>query len=175
MSVTIRPVLYTELDQLLPELTNLLLDTVNNGVPLGFIPPIGADEARQYWLSIRNDLRSGGRTLLIASDEGQVVGSGQLAYTTVPNGRHRCEVQKLFVNTSIRGKGIGRALMEELHAVARRVGRSLVTLQTRRGLPAVKFYRDLGYQQAGMIPGYTVDREGKRYDTLTFYLELPPA
>jgi ribosomal protein S18 acetylase RimI-like enzyme len=174
MSVTIRAVSHTDLEQYLPELTSLLLDTVNHGVPLGFLPPIPVQEATQYWLSLKGDLRSGSRLLLIATDEGKLVGSGQLWYTTVPNGRHRCEVQKLFVNSSIRGKGIGRALMEELHAVARRVGRPLVTLQTRRGLPAVKFYLDLGYKEAGVIPGYTIDAQGKRYDTVTFYLELPP-
>lgn len=172
MSLTIHAVLHNDLEQFLPELTELLLDTVNHGVPLGFLPPIPVEEARHYWLSLKDQLRSGGRLLLVATEDGRVVGSGQLAYPTVPNGRHRCELQKLFVNTRIRGRGIGRALVEQLHAAARRVGRTLVTLQTRRGLPAVKFYLDLGYQQAGVIPGYTIDSSGKRYDTVTFYREL---
>lgn len=172
MSVTIEMVAHSELDSLIPQLATLLMETVNRDVPLGFMAPITLEESTQYWHTLKGDLRSGTRMLLVALDEGRVVGAGQLALTSVPNRCHSCEIQKLFVNTAIRGKGIGRALMDELHAEARRMGRPLVVLQTRKGVPAEGFYRQMGYAVGGVVPGYTIDREGRRYDTVTFYREL---
>jgi ribosomal protein S18 acetylase RimI-like enzyme len=174
MSLIVRAVSPAELDPFIPELTTLLRETVNTDVPLGFLAPISDEDARNYWHRLQNELRSGTRILVVATDEGRVVGSGQLAWSTVPNGHHRAEIQKLFVDSAIRGRGIGRRLMDELHAAARRLGRPLVVLQTRMGLPAVKFYRELGYIEAGVIPGYSIDANGRRYDTVTFYQQLPP-
>lgn len=174
MSLIVRSVSPVELDPLIPELTVLLRETVNTDVPLGFLAPISDEEAWNYWRGLRNELGSGHRLLLVATDDGRVVGSGQLAWSGVPNGHHRCEIQKLFVDSAIRGRGIGRALMDQLHAAAQRVNRPLVVLQTRRGLPAIQFYLGLGYVEAGTIPGYSIDKDGRRYDTVTFYLDLSP-
>lgn len=175
MPVSILPVAASELPRYLPELTALLVATVNDvGVPLGFLPPITETQARQYWVNLQRELEGPNRTLLVALDEGRVVGSGQLALSTVANAYHRAEIQKLFVDAKAMGKGIGRMLMEELHQLSRRAGRPLVVLQTRRGIGAARFYLAMGYKEGGVVPGYTIDREGKRYDTITFYLELPP-
>lgn len=172
MTTTIQRLSPVELDTLLPDLVDLLRDTVNGGVPLGFLPPLSRDQARDYWVSLRPELLSRSRVLLAAFCDDTLVGTGQLAFATPPNARHRAELQKLFVNTRLRGQGVGRALMEALHQAARERGRTLILLNTRRGLGAEDFYRGLGYQEAGVIPGYTVDRAGTRYDTVLFYQEL---
>src|SRR5262249_37592497 len=99
MTLTIRPVTSTELDRFVPELIELLVETVNHGVPLGFLPPITEVEALQYWQDLKRELDSGHRLLLVALDDGRVVGSGQLAHSTVRNAYHRSEVQKLFVDS----------------------------------------------------------------------------
>ena len=99
----------------------------------------------------------------------RLAGTGQLALPSWPNGRHRAEVQKVMVAASLQGLGIGRRLMEAMHDTARRRGRSLILLNTRRGDRAERFYRGIGYRDAGMIPGYSIGPEGESYDNLLLY------
>jgi GNAT superfamily N-acetyltransferase len=172
MSTGIRPITSPELKHLLPVLVELLRDTVNGGAPLGFLSPLTRDEARVYWLSLRPELQAGSRLLLAAHTEDRIVGSGQLAFPSSPNARHRAELQKVFVASTLRGRGVGRSLMAALHDTARRHGRSLLLLNTRRGEPAEAFYKGLGYREAGVLPGWTVGPAGERYDHVTLYQEL---
>lgn len=161
-----------ELTPLLPVLIELLRETVNGGASLGFLPPLGLEEAREYWLSLRPELEAGSRLLLLARTGAGLVGSGQLAMATLPSSRHRAEVQKLFVSPAHRGLGVGRALMAALHEAAQQHGRSLLLLNTRRGNPAERFYKGLGYREVGVVPGWTVGPAGERYDHVTLYQEL---
>lgn len=62
--------------------------------------------------------------------------------------------------------------MAALHEAARRQWRSLLLLSARRGDRAGRFYRELGYREVGVVPGYTVGRSGERYDNVNFYQEL---
>ena len=173
MSASIRLASPTELEDLLPALVALLRDTVNGGVPLGFLAPLTYDGGRDYWLSLRPELQAGSRLLLVAYAGDRIVGSGQLAFASMPNARHRAEVQKLFVATGLRGRGVGRSLLAALHDAARQRGRSLLLLNTRRGEPSEKFYKGLGYREVGVVPGYSVGQAGERYDTVMLYQELP--
>jgi len=172
MTIHIRPVLPTELEGTAPMLTSLLYQAVNGGSPLGFVPPLSALEAHNYWLSLAPELHNGSRLLLVAFTQQGPAGSAQLVLSTTPNGRHRAEIQKLFVAAEVRGNGVGRALVAALHYAARRSHRSLIVLNTRRGQPAEAFYRRLGYREVGVIPGWTIGPQGERYDHVTLYHEL---
>jgi acetyltransferase len=172
MSVDIRLVSPLELDAHLPALVDLLRATIAGGSSLGFLPPLAQDAARDYWLAVRRDLQAGTRLLVAAFEDDRVVGSGQLAIPIWPNAHHRAEVQKLFVAGALRGQGVGRRLMTALHDAARERGRSLILLSTRRGGTTEDFYKGLGYREIGVIPGYSVDVAGERYDNVTFYQEL---
>lgn len=163
-----------ELEHFMPALVEILSDTVNGGASLGFLPPLTREEALHYWLSLRPELQAGSRLLLLACTEDRVVGSGQLAFSSLPSGRHRAVLQKLFVATASRGLGVGRSLMAALHDAARAHGRSLVILNTRRGGSAEGFYRGLGYREVGVLPGWTVGPAGERYDHVAFCRELSP-
>jgi len=160
------------LDYLRPALVELLREVVNDGFPLGFLAPLEEEQARHYWISLRPELLAGTRMLVAASIDDRIVGTGQLALSPWPNAHHRAELQKVFVSPSARRQGVGRALMEALHQVARRRGRTLLLLNTRRGAGAEDFYRGLGYEQVGITPGYSLGSGGERYDTVSFYKEL---
>jgi GNAT superfamily N-acetyltransferase len=175
MSVSIRQLGAPDLKALMPQLVSLLLDTVNGGVPLGFLPPVRDEAAERYWAALAPDLEQGTRILLVAERDGRLLGTGQLWLTRVPNGRHRAELQKVLVAGRERGRGIGRLLMQALHQATLDAGRSLIILNTRRGLPAVAFYRDLGYQESGVIPGFTVGPAGERFDTVVMFKHLDAA
>jgi acetyltransferase len=172
MSTRIRQILHTELDDLLPPLVELLRETVNGGSSMGFMPPISYEDGRDYWLSLRPAMQAGTRIVLAAFAENRLVGTGQLALSPWANSPHRAELQKLFVATAVRGRGVGRSLMIALHDAARQHGRSLVLLNTRHGGPAENFYKGLGYKEVGVIPGWTIGPRGERYDHVTLYHEL---
>jgi ribosomal protein S18 acetylase RimI-like enzyme len=174
MAVYVRAIEPDEFEAVVPELVELFREAVDGGASLGFLPPLSAEEARTYWLSLRPELERGGRVLIAAFAENRLAGSGQLMLPPWPNGRHRVEIQKLFVARAFRGCGIGRSLIVGLHNEARRRGRSLIVLYTRRGDPAERFYRGLGYVEAGVFPGYTVGPAGERYDNVAMYQVLPP-
>ncbi len=151
----------------------LIQDAVANGASLGFVAPLLREAAQRYWLSLRDEMRAGTRLLLAARWNGRVVGTGQLAMPAWSNARHRAEVQKVIVAGSMRGRGIGQIIMGALHEAALERGRSLILLNTRHGGRPVRFYERLGYRVAGVIPGFSVDAEGRRHGTATLYQELP--
>lgn len=170
--IIVRSVTALEMVGILPELVELFTETVNSGSPLGFLAPVTHTTTRSYWVSLIPELEAGSRLLLIAFDGDTVVGSGQLALSQRHNSPHRAELQKLFVGLASRGRGIGRTLMDALHAAARQHGRTLILLSTRHQEPAEKFYKSLGYVEVGVVPGWTIDRAGNRYDHVELYRDL---
>ena len=169
---TIHRISAPELKYVVTDLVDVFMATVNGGAPLGFMPPITRDESRNYWVSLMPDLESGSRILLVASVDNRIVGSAQLELSRRGNSPHRAEIQRVFVAKSMRGRGIGSALMHALHEVARSNGRTLLTLNTRWGEPPERMYRALGYEEVGVIPGWTIGEDGEFYDHVTLYIDL---
>lgn len=161
---------------MLPALAPLFVDAVASNTGLGFVPPISEERSREYWLSIRRDLEAGTRLLFVASVGEQIVGSGQLSFPTTPSAAHRADLQKLFVDSALRERGIGRALMLALHDAARAHGRSLILLSTRAGRQGHRLYLSLGYKEVGVVPGYALMPAGERGDAMFLYCDLasPP-
>src|SRR5256885_11404747 len=128
---TITQIRAPDLKYVITDLTDVLVETVNGGSPLGFMAPISRDMACDYWISLLPELNPQNRILLVAiNDEQHVVGSGQLCFSQRQNGLHRAELQKLFVARSEMGKGIGTSLVLALHKAARKCRRTLITLGT---------------------------------------------
>ena len=128
-------------------LSELLIDAVDSGASIGFLPPVAQTDARQYWHTVFDSVRSGTRVLLAAEDRDRIVGSAQLGLESRANGRHRAEVMKLMVHRTARGKGIGRALMAPWK---RR--RETEALHCSYLIPVVKMYRS-GYIRSWDIRG----------------------
>ena len=171
VSVTVRPVTAEEFPALVPALVELFIATVDEGASLGFIPPVAPATALKYWMTLGPELQAGSRVLIGAFRDGRIAGSGQLLLPWLPNARHRAEVQKLFVDRSLRGCGVGASLLSALHGCARQRGRSLMLLNARREV-AERFYKPLGYSEIGVIPGYSLGSQGERVDTVSLYMEL---
>ena len=153
----------------LSELIDLLKDSVAGGASIGFLPPLGNDEARDYWASAIEDLARGALVLLVARQGDTVVGTVQLALAQRPNARHRAEVQKLLVHTRARRRGIGLALLDAADGAARQAGRTLLVLDTRAGDPSEQLYLKHGYTRAGVIPQYARSANGELHATAIFY------
>jgi GNAT superfamily N-acetyltransferase len=158
----------------LPELTDLLRDTVEGGASIGFLPPMSEEEARRYWSEVSQDVARETCVLLVARDGGRIVGTVQLALETKPNAAHRAEVRKLLVMRSERRRGTGRALMGAVERAAHDYGRTLLVLDTRQGDDAERLYSALGYQEAGVIPAFARNAAGTLDSTVVFYKLLRP-
>ena len=152
-------------------LASLLIDAVDSGAAVGFLAPLGKEEALSYWETIRSALGDD-LILLGAYKDGRLVGSVQLSCAWQPNGRHRAEIQKLFVHTSVRRQGIARALMVAAEQRAMRLGRWLLTLDTRLGDNAEPLYEKMGYTRVGSIPEYALSSRGGLHPTVIFYKKL---
>lgn len=162
-----------ELRHHLPELGALLRACVEDGASVGFVMPHGVDESEAFWRDkVLPSLRAGALMLFVARQgqgQGQAIaGTVQLDYDTMPNQRHRAEVRKLLVHPAFRRQGVARMLMLAVETHAHRLQRSLLTLDTRTGDKAEPLYTALGYQSAGVIPGYARGtHDAERFDATT--------
>jgi ribosomal protein S18 acetylase RimI-like enzyme len=157
------------------DLVMLLQACVHAGASLGFLAPLSDPEAREYWNSILSSVTSGGRAVIVARDEinGRVVGSGQLAFESKPNGRHRAEVNKIMVLPSHRRRGIAVRVMLELERRARERSVWLLVLDTSEGFSGARaLYESLGYTYVGGIPDYALDPDGRPEKNAIYYKNL---
>jgi len=168
VSVTsIRPVAQVD-PALVESLAALLVDVVGQGASVGFLNPLSPADARTYWSNVIQPHV----TLLVAEQQGRLVGTAQLHAATQANARHRAEVCKLMVHPAAQRRGIARALMDELEKAARATGRTLLVLDTRSGDVSSDLYRSMGYVEVGRIPRYARSSSGQLDSTVLFYKEL---
>jgi ribosomal protein S18 acetylase RimI-like enzyme len=163
-----------EADGVVEMLAGVLHAVVHDGASVGFILPFPLEEARAYWTErVLQDVRTRRRRLLLAWVGAVVVGTVHLNLDTMPNQAHRAEVSKLLVHPGSRRRGIARALMTELEAIARGEGRTLLTLDTRSGDSAEPLYLSMGYTFVGAIPHFAQAPDSPALDaTSILYKEL---
>jgi GNAT superfamily N-acetyltransferase len=152
----------------LAELGDLMHDCVHAGASIGYILPYSREDGAAFWRQkVLPRLDQGGLVLLVAHADGRLAGTVQLDHDTPPNQPHRAEVRKLLVHPDFRRKGLARLLMQRVEDEARRIGRSLLTLDTRTGDAAEPLYAAIGYATCGVVPGYCLDPRGDRLDSTT--------
>lgn len=147
------------------ELSELLIQVIEDGASIGFLPPLKLAEARSYWENVLNPEV----ILFVAKINNQIVGSVQLHLCTKQNGDHRAEIAKLMTHLDYRRNGIGRLLMRTAEERAKQEGRSLLVLDTREGDPSNRLYTSLGFIQAGRIPQYAKSANGELHATIIYY------
>jgi len=142
-------------EQDLAMLAEVLHATVHAGASVSFVMPFPREESLAFWRErVLTGVRGGSRRVLVAREGGEIIGTVQLGLDTVPNQRHRAEVTKLLVHPKARRRGIARALMTALEAVALDEGRTLLTLDTQEASVAERLYLSMGYVLVGVIPRY---------------------
>ena len=152
----------------LRELGALLQACVQGGASISFVLPFSAEDAEAFWRdTVLPAVRGGGLLLLVARQGGAIAGSVQLDHDMPPNQPHRAEVRKLMVHPAFRRRGIARILMIELERCALRMGRRLITLDTRTGDKAEPLYASLNYRTVGIIPDFCRDTIEDRLDPTT--------
>ncbi len=172
MRVTVARLSAAEAETRLEELVDILVDVVDGGASVSFLRPLGRDEALAFWRGAIEAVEADRRVLLLAADGAGPIGTVQLDLPWYPNQRHRADAMKLLVHRRARRLGAGRMLMLALEDEVRRLGRSLITLDTVTGGPAERLYLSLGYKPAGVIPRFALSSDGRLEDTSVMYKEL---
>jgi ribosomal protein S18 acetylase RimI-like enzyme len=92
-------------------------------------------------------LESPATTLLLARDEGPIVGTLTLALFAIPTGM-RAWIEDVVVDESARGRGAGEALAREAIRLASEAGARTVDLTSRpERVAANRLYEKLGFRQ----------------------------
>lgn len=153
-----------------PDLADVLLDAVTDGVSADFLAGLTADEARAWWAAA---LADPDRTTFVTRDDaGRVRGVVQLRVAHEPTGRHRADVTKLLVHTGFRGRGASSALMAALEAEALDQGRWLLQLDTQTGTLAERLYEHWGWRRIGVLPDHAAAPDGTLTATTFFAKDL---
>lgn len=162
----------TETLSAISELSTLFSECVKGGASMGFMLPFQPEEAAVYWFEVAKAVSKGDVLLFVARLNGHIEGTVQLQVALPPNQPHRADIKKLMVSPAARGQGISRQLMETAERTAQEIGRNLLVLDTATGEPAETVYERLGWQRAGIIPGYALFPDGRYCGTTFFYKQL---
>jgi acetyltransferase len=153
-------------------LAELLVDAVASGAAVSFLSPLPLERAEDWWATTfaSADPRA---IFLVAREEGGIAGAVQLHPAWAPNQPHRADVAKLLVRSGSRGAGLGARLMLTIEEEARRSGFRLLTLDARQGGAAERLYRRMGWTEAGTIPDYALDPDGRAtHAAVLFYKRI---
>jgi len=158
--------------EVVASLADLLIETVAAGGSVSFMHPLAPERARAFWEQSLATAADGGRVVLGAMEDGQVVGTVTLLLDCPPNQPHRGEIAKMMTRVSRRGRGIARALMLEAERIAVERGRTLLNLDTAEEDGAGPFYEKLGFVRVGVIPDYAYKPHGGLCGTIIYYKRI---
>ncbi|MFH8345804.1 GNAT family N-acetyltransferase [Streptomyces sp. NPDC018045] len=159
-------------DRSVPELAELLTDSVAGGASVGFVAPFPHEAAAAWWRAQRPAVADGTLDIWVAEGPEGITGTIGLAHPRKPAARHRAEIIKLVVHRSARGQGLGRALLTTAEQAAVRSGFRLLLLDTETAGPADHLYRRTGWTPYGTVPAYAANPEGELRDCTFFYKEV---
>ncbi|RZN33086.1 GNAT family N-acetyltransferase [Bradyrhizobium sp. Leo121] len=134
--------------------------------------PFSQADGLAYFRKVADAVASGETILLAAKLDGKIVGTVQLGLDTPPNQPHRADLKKMLVHRSVRGRGIGAALMAQIEVEAIRRGRWLLVLDTVPGENGYRLYKRAGWTESGIIPNYALFPDGALCDTAVFWKRL---
>jgi GNAT superfamily N-acetyltransferase len=152
-------------------LTAVLLDCVEGGASVSFMHPLDPSRAASYWRGVAADAARGERALLVAEQDGAIIGTVHLVLAQPDNQPHRADLCKMLVLRSARKQGVGAALMKAAEEAAREAGKTLLVLDTASA-DAKRLYERMGWQRVGVIPGYALGPQGGACDTTYYYRVL---
>lgn len=123
------------------------------------------------WLDLPGKYVAPQGALLLATVARRLVGCVGLRPFPLPRA---CEMKRLYVRSEYRGLKLGKALVEQVIQVARRLGYSHLRLDTHPDTmqAAVEIYRRFGFQEVPADPAPHAD--GLSYMELRFPSQTPP-
>ena len=170
--VTVRALTRDQALAAIPQLSEVLIDCVQNGASVSFLPPLAPSRADAFWQGVAASVAPGGIILLVAQAGERIVGTVQVQPAGAPNQPHRADVAKMLVHSDYRRRGLGAALMQAAEDQAVAAGKTLLVLDTQTGGDAERLYGRLGWRRVGEIPGFALLPDGTSCATTFFYKRL---
>ncbi|GGV08947.1 hypothetical protein GCM10010275_56950 [Streptomyces litmocidini] len=150
----------------------ILSDLVGEGAALGWVEPPSRDEVVELLDHVLSAVRAGDAALRLAYVGHRLVGLGYWVRYARPTHRPHADLEKVAVDATAQGLGIGRALTDSLIADARETGIEVLTLDVRGdNAGALRLYRSLGFTEYGRLADFVAVGE-RRYDKVFQMLDL---
>ncbi|MFF0476329.1 GNAT family N-acetyltransferase [Streptomyces sp. NPDC004284] len=150
----------------------ILADLVGRGAALGWVEPPSRDEVAEILEHVASAVRAGDAALRVAYLDRRLVGLGYWLRYARPTHRPHADLEKVAVDASAQGLGVGRALTAALIEDAREAGIEVLTLDARGdNTHALRLYRSLGFTEYGRLPDFVAVGE-RRYDKVFCMLDL---
>src|SRR5258708_32599766 len=96
-----------QLEREMDAFVEVLRDSVNGGASVGFLPPLGPEEARAYWREVAQAIKRRDRILLAAWGTGRPSGTVQPRLQALPTGGTPAGVSELPGTSPERPDGSG--------------------------------------------------------------------
>ncbi len=144
-----------------------------NAHDLLFLPrDISAPKVLSAWIK---EIERGGMTSLVVARGADVVGCGALARDPLSWSPHVGEV-RVLVGREVRGEGVGRALSQEMFALALEAGlEKIVAQMTVDQVGAIGVFEGLGFRAEALLREHVKDREGRRHDIVVLAHDVAEA
>ena len=159
-------------DAELAALADVLVDCVDGGASVSFMPPLTRDRALGFWQRVAEDVREGKRAVIVAEDDAGICGTVQLVLDLPEHQPHRAELVKMLVHRRARRRGLAATLMRAAESTALEYGRNLLVLDAVTGGDGERLYSRLGWQRVGVIPRFALMPDGTECSTTFFYRDL---
>jgi GNAT superfamily N-acetyltransferase len=172
---TIRVLEPAEMATRIDGLAAILSDAVAHGASVNFMAGVSDEVVRGFWLGQLPGVETGERVLLVAEQDGRLIGTAIVSFAPQPNAPHRAEIGKMLVHSSARRQGLGRRLLEAAENAARDAGRTLLVLDTETSSSGDALYRSQGWTELGAIPGHSFAPDGRLTAATYFYKVLGEA
>ena len=156
-------------------LSEMLVETVENGGSVSFMHPLSQEAAEAFWSNALNAAGRGERVILGAFDGDDLVGTVTLVLNLAQNQPHRAEIAKMMTRVSHRHRGIATLLLREAERIAIARGRWLLVLDTAEDEGAAGLYERMGFKLTGLIPDYALKPHGGLTGTLIYWKRLQDA
>jgi GNAT superfamily N-acetyltransferase len=173
LDTVIDPPLTAELRE---HLVDMWVRVTNRGGSVGFVPPVTDVDiwptAERSWTRVESETDA---LVCLRTPEPDpvVVAWLLLAESDSQLRRHWRTVYRVQVDPGWQGSGVGSRLMAAAASYAREgLGLEALTLMTRSGTGAERFYKRCGYREVGRIPGAIRVRPDDDRDEVHFWLDL---
>jgi ribosomal protein S18 acetylase RimI-like enzyme len=127
-----------------------------------FLPRnIGEPKVLAAWIK---EIERGSITSLLAVKSGSVVGCGTIVRDPLSWSPHVGEIRNV-VASEVRGQGVGRALSQEVFALALGAGlEKLLVQMTVDQTGAIAIFEGLGFKAEALLRDHVQDKAGKKHD-----------
>ncbi|WP_436520075.1 N-acetyltransferase family protein [Actinoplanes sp. HUAS TT8] len=155
------------------EISDLVRGLVAGGAALGWVSPPSPDEVSTLLTDVIAAVGRGDAALAVAfAPSGPAVGFGYWRRYERPTHRVNADIEKVAINPTFQGKGLGRAIVTALIAAAVTQSIETLTLDVRGdNLPAATLYESLGFRRYGTLERFVAFGPA-RYDKLLYALDL---